>query len=149
MVLLLIALVAGIIVPNFRNFTMGQSNKFVAGQFLAQARYARTQAMTEGKTYRLMVDSNANAFWLTADNGGGTFEDVKADLGQRVTLPEGVTVRTDLPQHDDAAGTFVEFKGNGLTDAGRVTFTNKLGGEVTVACDSVTELYHVLPEGAR
>jgi type II secretion system protein H len=140
-VLMLLALIVGLVVPSLRAFTIGRANHFAATQFLSEVRFARTQALTEGKTYRVIIEANTGEFYVAADNGGGTFEAVTADLGHRIRVADGVRIETDLPRRDD--GTYVEIQPNGLLDPGRVTFINAANATVDVTCDSVTDHYRI------
>ncbi len=54
MAVLLIA--AGMAAPSLRNFARGRDAGDAAEQFVAVARWARTQAIAQGAVYRLNVD---------------------------------------------------------------------------------------------
>ena len=141
-VLLILALVAGLVAPKMRAFTVGQSTDNAAEQIVVLARYARTQAITEGASYRLNFDSGGGAYWLTSSDAG-VFKPVSGEYGEHLTLPDGAQMRTDRAAQSD--GTYVTFQSTGRTDPAHVWITDKQGKVVEVACTSATELYRILP----
>lgn len=140
--MVILAIVAALIVPSLRAFGVGRNNSNTATLIVGLAHYARTQAVTEGRTYRLNFDPAGNAVWLTLEDGG-VFQSPSSDYGQRFNLPEGEQLRTDAAAHPD--GQYVEFHATGRTDPAHVWLTDKLGDKIEVACASATELYRILP----
>lgn len=91
LVMVIIAIVAGMLAPAIARFARGRAGDNLAGEIVGLAQYAHAQAIAEARTYRLNFDPNAKQFWLTADNGGGTFTAPKNSFGQRFTLPQEIT----------------------------------------------------------
>jgi prepilin-type N-terminal cleavage/methylation domain-containing protein len=144
LVMTILVLVVSMLAPSLRGFGIGRSNDNAARQLVSLAKYARAQAISEGRRYRLSFDTQNNAFWLTAEQGG-TFTSPSNDFGRRIDAPEGVTIQTDLTQQAD--GLFVDFLPTGRTQAVHIWLTDKLGNTIQVACDSPTEMFRVLPPG--
>jgi prepilin-type N-terminal cleavage/methylation domain-containing protein len=90
LVMVIIAIVAGMLAPAIARFSRGRAGDNLAGEIVGLAQYAHAQAIAEARTYRLNFDPNARQFWLTADNGGGTFTAPKNNFGQRFTLPSEI-----------------------------------------------------------
>ena len=59
LVLAIIAIVVAIVGPQLRGFTTGRTTSNTATMLLAMTHYARTQAVTQGETYRLNYDDKA------------------------------------------------------------------------------------------
>jgi len=146
LVMTILVLVVAMLSPSLRGFGIGRANDNTARQVVSLAKYARTQAVSEGRRYRLNFDAQANAFWLTTEQGA-TFAPVNNDLGRRIEAPEGVSLQTDLTQQPD--GVFVEFRPTGRTDTAHVWLTDKLGNTIEVACASPTEMFRIVPAGER
>ena len=147
LVLAVIAVAIAIVAPSLSGFARGRAASNVAGQFVAVARWARTQAITSGATYRLNVDPSANKWWLTSDNGH-SFVQVDNDFGKEFTLPDGITMTTDAPKVDK--GQAIEFDPSGRSDPTSVHFLGTKGTDITVACDTPADLYHIVaPQGGR
>src|SRR3954451_5735592 len=70
LVMAIIAIVAAITVPSFRTFAIGRNSQNTASDIIGLTNYARTQAASEGRVYRLNFDTTNGAFWLTAKYGG-------------------------------------------------------------------------------
>jgi len=146
LVMAIMMLVAGGIAPSLRGFGAGRRGADAATLVLSLANYARTQAASEGRIYRLNFDPPARALWLTAEERG-TFEPPTGDFGKHFDLPEGVemAVQRKVELLDAKGGLYVEFHPTGRTEAAMIRLTDKLGGVIEVACESPTELYRVVP----
>ena len=141
-VLIILSIITALVVPSMRTFTVGQSTQNSATQIVALARYARTQAITEGSTYRLNFDAGGGAYWLTSATAG-VFKDLSSDFGEHFTVASGSSLRTDLTNQTD--GTYATFQPTGRTDAAHIWVSDKQGKTLEVACTSATELYRILP----
>jgi prepilin-type N-terminal cleavage/methylation domain-containing protein len=97
-VMTIIAIVAAVAVPSLGIFSTSRQTNNAAAQMLEAAEYARAQAIAEGRTYRLNVDTSAMTYWLTADEGAGTFVAASGDHGQKYQLPSGVTLAAQITQ---------------------------------------------------
>ena len=141
LVLAILAIVAAAVIPSLRVFGAGRSNNDMATLVIGLANYARTQAIAEGRTYRLNLD--ARTLWLTADLDG-TFQPPDSDFGKRFEAANGVQLWSDVAPHDPD-GQFIEFHASGRTDPARIKLTDKMGGTIEVACVSATELFSIVP----
>jgi len=146
MVLVILTLVVAAVAPKLRMFGAGQSMKDRARLIVGLAQYCRTQAVTQGHTYRLNVEPSTRKMWITTDNGSGTYEAPGNEFGAQFELPDNLSMTSDFPTHDPD-GQYAEFRPNGRTDPGKVQLTNGDGDIVEVSCASPTELFRVLPPG--
>lgn len=142
LVMLILTMVVAIAAPSLRNFTIGRNNDNAATLIVSLADYARTQAASEGRVYRLNVDPDNRKLWLTAANGS-SYETPNNDYGQKFELVEGTKVRTDIKQRQD--GTYVEFNPGGRAEAAKIWLVDKTGGEMEIACESPTDAFKVVP----
>ncbi len=88
-VMLILAIAAAMVAPSLINFRVGRSNANTATTLLGMAQYARTQAESEGRTYRLNFDPQAGAFWLTAQGDNGAYASPGNDFGLRCQISDG------------------------------------------------------------
>jgi prepilin-type N-terminal cleavage/methylation domain-containing protein len=144
LVMSIIALMAAIIAPSLRQFSMGRRTKDSAALVVGLAEYARTAAMSEGRTYRLNFDPVQRQVWLTAQDGA-TFSPPSNEYGERYSLADGVNMSVDLTHQQD--GQYVQFSPSGRTQTVHVTLTGPLGDTVQLACASATEVLAVVPAG--
>jgi prepilin-type N-terminal cleavage/methylation domain-containing protein len=96
MVMFIIALIAGMLAPALAQFTAGRAVDNLGRQIVGLARYAHMQAIGQDRTYRLNFDPASRQFWLTADDGGGTFNPPTGDYSQRYTAPAGITLQVQV-----------------------------------------------------
>ena len=162
LVMIILTIVAGAVAPMLRGFTAGRRVANSARAMLALSQYARTQAMSEGRIYRLNFDSNAGAFWLTVDQDG-TFVAPSNDFGNRQTLESGEKMQVEItapvvPLDEQQTGAaaapqtepneqYVEFDPSGRTQQVTITLTDQFGSTVRLACASATDQLRIVPAG--
>jgi len=142
LVMLIIAIAAALLAPSLVSFQAGRANNDSATLILSLAGYARTQAVSQGRTYRLNLDLSKNAVWLTAGNAG-VFTGLTDDYGQQFPISAASQMKTDIALRAD--GQYVEFQSNGRTEPAKIWLTDKYGRTVEVACDSSTEMFRIVP----
>jgi type II secretion system protein H len=167
MVLAIVAIMVALIAPSLRGFAIGRRANDAARQIVALTRYAQSQAVSEGRTYRLNVDpvGRDSNYWLTMQNDVGQWSAPTNENGQKFALPDGVKMDTDIPRQPD--GQYVTFSPTGLVTfdtsatatatasatsnpapgSATITLTDGLNRAVTISCASATELFRVVPSG--
>jgi prepilin-type N-terminal cleavage/methylation domain-containing protein len=95
-VMLILAISAALVAPSLMNFGVGRSNNNTATTMLGMAQYARAQAESEGRTYRLNFDPQAGTFWLTAQDDNGAYVAPGNDFGQRCQIPDGAKMDVQI-----------------------------------------------------
>lgn len=145
--MVILTVMVAIVVPSMSAFAVGRKTNYAAIQIVALAKYARTEAVNEGRTYRLTFDtSTPPTLTLMADNSG-EFVEPSSSLGKKLKLADGISLRTDLtPQQP--GGTYIDFHPDGRTGDGpvHVWVSDKQGRIIELACLSPTELFHVVPK---
>jgi prepilin-type N-terminal cleavage/methylation domain-containing protein len=162
LVMVILTIMVAIAAPRLAGFAIGRKTQYAAVQLVALAKYARTEAVNEGRTYRLNFDTAANppAVWLTVQRVGQQFDAPPNSWGHRVELADGLTLRTDIGAQpangtagmstmsgtNGANGTYIEFHPDGRTGDGpvHVWINDREGRAVEMACLSPTELFRVL-----
>ncbi|HSU68525.1 MAG TPA: GspH/FimT family pseudopilin [Tepidisphaeraceae bacterium] len=141
LVMAILAVVVAMVAPSLSVFANGRQTNYAASRIVSMAEYARTQAINEGRIYRLNFDPSARACWITAQNGP-VFQDTSSDLGGRAEASEGVIIRTDIQAQSD--GMYVAFRPDGRTDPAKIFISDKQGRELEIACLSSTERFRIL-----
>jgi prepilin-type N-terminal cleavage/methylation domain-containing protein len=144
LVLAIIAIAMAVIAPSVAAYAKGRDTVNTAGMFVATARWCRAQSIASGNLYRLNLDTSANKWFVTADKGGGNFAQVDGQFGT-FTLPDGVTMNSDAPRADNSQTQAIEFDPTGRSDPATVHFVGQKNSLADVACDTPSDLYHVLP----
>ena len=120
LVLLLIAVVAGIVTPNLRNFSAGAKLRDSADQFLALTRLARVQAISTGQVHRVTLDTAGNRCVVAAEQGQ-ELKEISAGMDGSFIIPDGVQIQMNDPQRTPK--NYVQFFPNGRTQAAKVRFS--------------------------
>jgi type II secretion system protein H len=144
MVMMIITIMVAVVAPKLSGFAMGRKASDEARTLVSLARYAQTEAISEGRVYRLNVDPAGRQFWLTAEQDG-QFQPPQNEYGEKYDLPDGVSMDTDITPKQD--GQYVQFQPSGRSESAKVNFTDRLNHSVTVLCASPTELFHIAQPG--
>ena len=176
LVMVILAIVAGVVAPRLIGFSSGRDAYNSATQIVALAQYARTQSITEGRIYRLNFDPGSGKFWVTVNDGGNYSAPGNSDAAKQYTVPDGVKLSADITQQmvmlpdgtigapgsdtsenqgqqsrntgrNTPAANYVQFLPTGRTDSGTITLTDKKGAKTQVVCSSATEMFHIAQPG--
>lgn len=145
--LLVIAVIAAMVAPRLLGFANGRQLTVCAGDVESMARYARSQAIADSRVYRLNLDTSAQTFWLSLEDGPEgqtTSTPLDGSMGVIHPLPDKVTIRFTDPS--GTAGTVVRFKANGRCDAGTIELTDSTGQTVKIDCPTETDGYRIVPK---
>jgi Tfp pilus assembly protein FimT len=145
LVLVIITLMVATAAPRLAAFAMGRKADDMAMTVISLTRYARSQAVSEGRAYRLNVDAAGGDIWLTAQSDG-EYVAPPNDYGKHYPMPDGVKLDTDIAPKPDG-GTYITFSPSGRGEAAQIRLTNSAGKTITVLCASPTELFHVAQPG--
>jgi prepilin-type N-terminal cleavage/methylation domain-containing protein len=173
LVLALVAIIVTIAVPSLSNFVSSQGVGNSANQVMALARWARSEAIGQGVSFRLNFDPVKQTYWLTRQNGASfeyvlqdnqtssslglssgdnsnttTFADVGQEPGKAFKAPQGTTFTCMLAPHPDGS-YYVEFQPTGRCDPGTIQFKGATKQVIEVGCLTGSEQYHVLTDDEK
>jgi prepilin-type N-terminal cleavage/methylation domain-containing protein len=171
LVMVVICIVLAITSPSLRGFFASRQTADLATNFLYLTKYARSQAIVQGRPYRLNVDNGT--FWLTAQENGN-FVALGNDMGRRFDLPDGATLtlniqtqeddktttpgstlaqlQTNARQQSSAAGQpelYLQFYPSGRCEQASVQIVGKQGEVFNIVCPSATESFRILSPSER
>jgi prepilin-type N-terminal cleavage/methylation domain-containing protein len=145
LVMMVLAVIMAMVAPKLAGTARGRRTSDAATQITSLAFYARSQAVTEGRTYRLNIDPSQGTYWLTMQEGPN-FVDPSNGWGIINHLPDGVRYAAcDFPQRQD--GLYSEFKPSGRIDPGYIRIVDEDNQVAEIACESATEIYRILRPG--
>ncbi|HWE93280.1 MAG TPA: prepilin-type N-terminal cleavage/methylation domain-containing protein [Tepidisphaeraceae bacterium] len=168
LVLAIIAIIVGLARPMLNNFARGRQLGDTAEEVIIRARWAHTQAVARGISYRLNFDPTKREIWLTMQTGpafqnmlqsqnavpgqplgtnSATFDVIGDEMGQVFTVPDGITFKCSLVQQAD--GMYVEFHPSGRSDPASISFTDQSGRVIETGTLTATEMFHVLSDDER
>jgi len=147
LVMVIISVVLGMAAPSLRGFFSSRKAHDAAAGILSLIRYARSQAITEGRNYRLNLDPEEGAYWLTASGAGG-YTSLGTELGRKFLLPEFTTMELDMDgdreKDEKASEACIEFYPKGHADVCTIRLFDQNGDEVDVLALTPAERYHVV-----
>jgi type II secretion system protein H len=148
LVLLIISTVLALAAASLKNWARGSRVRDTVDQFLATTRYARAQAVAEGRMYLLEINADGSyqlkAQLLARVVEGQSFETI-ADktFGDKVYLPEGFGMQVKVTGLPGLNG--IGFYPTGRADPAQVTITSSQTGETAhIVCASPAELFQVV-----
>jgi type II secretion system protein H len=141
LVMVIICTLLGAAAPSLRGFFVSRRTDDAAARIVALTRLARSQAVAEGRIYRLAFDGRQRSCFLEAQRGGG-FERLRSSLGRAFRLPDDIQVDMQLagavPGQD-----YVEFFPDGTAEPALIRLTDIKGDVVEVSCPAPTELFSI------
>jgi len=141
-VLILISLVLALAAPSLRRFIRSRETSETASHLLALTHLARSQAAAQARVWRLNVDPEQAAYWLTAQQAG-TFVQPQTEYGRYFRFPDGVAVTVDVPETEDNA-LYVQFYPDGRSDEATIELEDLEGRVLQVTSPSVTERFQIV-----
>jgi type II secretion system protein H len=146
LVMVIIAVVLAMVAPSLSGFSAARDADFAAAQVISVSRWAREQAISEGRVYRLNFNPSSQEYFVTAQVGG-TFQRPPVEFGQVFTVPEGVVMTWDAPT--DGGAAVIDFFPSGRSQPARIHVVARNGQVTSIASRSATEPLKVLtPEEA-
>jgi Tfp pilus assembly protein FimT len=148
MVMVVLVVVTALVAPRLSGVSPGHSANDTARQILALTQYAQSQAIAEGRPYRLNIDTSKMQFWLTVQSTAGAQYDAPSRVGFREPMTAGtgvarISLKLDNPAQND--GTYIQFLPSGRIDPPvSITLTDTKGHDLVVACETPTEPFRIL-----
>lgn len=147
LVMAIIAIALAIAAPNLNGWNHGSQLRNAGDQFLTIARYAKAQAISQGKIFRLNVDPGAGHYWLTVQQAQDQFGPVDSEYGQIYSMTDGMQLAmTDLQNKPINS---VDFYPSGRVTPAHVRITGAPGvGAVDLECATPAEGFAYVTQGA-
>ena len=141
LVMLVLSVLLAMVAPSLSGFGIGREAEFAGAQVITLSRWAREQAITGGRVYRLNFDPVTQSYQVTAQVGG-LFENVPEEFGSVFSLPEGVVMQWDAPQENGAY--VIDFHPSGRAQPVRIRVIARDGTVTYIGNRTATETLRVL-----
>ncbi len=140
-VMMVLAILLAIVAPSLSGFGAGRKADEAAANLVSLSRWAREQAVAEGRTYRVNYDPANRIYFVTAAVGGA-WQSPPVEFGRPFTVPDNVGVTWDGPQENGAY--YAEFYPTGRSQTVHVRVMAQDGQWLDLACLSPAEPLRVL-----
>lgn len=147
--MVIISTVLAMAAPSLRGFFSSRKTHDAAANILSLIRFARSQAISEGRTYRLNFDQGRGVYWLTS-NREGPFSGLNSEFGREFLLPDDTTVELKKEDDKNGAENYIAFFPQGMAETGTITLTDRRGDVIEIVSPSPAETYRIVePEEAE
>ena len=147
LVLLILCIAAAASAPSLVGWGRASVVRDAGDQFLAVARWARTQALADSTVYRLNVDSKNGTYWVTVQDGMN-YVSPGNEYGRIYSVPEGFSIAmTTIGQDQQQQLTAVDFLPTGRTQPARVRIGRSDTDAVNIECPTPAEGFRLVDAG--
>lgn len=144
LVMMVMCVALAMVAPSLREFRDSAHSDDAARQLLAMLRFAQTQAIADGRVYRLHINyPEPNQYQLLVQDLDA-FVDLELEFGRVFTLPEDM--RATLEREYDGGEDYIEFFPSGRTEQAVIRLSDGRDRETLIACQSPTEMFRILSE---
>jgi len=147
LVLLILCIAAAASAPSLVGWGRASAVRDAGDQFLAVARWARTQALADSTVYRLNVDSKNGTYWVSVQDGMN-YVAPGNEFGRIYSVPEGFSIAmTTIGQDQQQQLTAVDFLPTGRSQPARVRIGRSDQDCVNIECPTPAEGFRVADTG--
>ena len=148
LVMVIISTLLAIASPSLRGFFASRKINDAASNILSLIKLARTQAISEGRIYRLNFNVDESSYWLTAVEKG-VYQSLNNEMGRTYHLPDDTSMKFDKEESIDSNEHYIDFYPEGRVEPGMIKLTDRRGEVIEITSSSPLERYHVIiPEGS-
>ena len=150
LVMVVITAALAIAAPSLRGFAHGAKMRDASTQLVAMCQWARTQAISGARVYRLQIEpasaqNGAGPQYRVMVQDGDQFHPPGNDFGQVFVMPVGY--RLSMTRADGAPGGYIDFYPTGRTDPARIQILADDGEATMIECPTPAETFRVVATG--
>ena len=143
LVMVIISTLLAIASPSLRGFFASRKIHDAASNILSLTKLARSQAISEGRIYRLNLDSDDSSYWLTAVEKGA-YKRLNNEMGRIFLLPDDTSFKFEKEYDDNIHEQYIDFYPEGRVQPGLIRLTDRRGDIVKIVSSSPLERYHLV-----
>lgn len=143
LVMVIISTLLAIASPSLQGFFASRRTHDAASNILSLIKLARTQAITEGRIYRLNLDPDKGSYWLTALEEG-IFNELHTEFGRVFLLPDDTSIELEKESSNDLITKYIQFYPEGWAQPGLIKLTDRRGDVIEIMSSSPLERYRVI-----
>lgn len=148
LVMVLMCSILAMVAPSLRNFFVSRQTTNAAAEIVSLIQLARTQAVAEGRPYRLNFGpdplTGALSYWLTAqDPNSADFIVLGTEAGRTFNLPDGALF--DFSADPNASVTdHIDFMPDGTSTAAAVGVVGREGDKLWIMSPTLTDSFRIV-----
>ena len=143
LVMVIISTVLSMAAPSLRGFFSSRKSHDAAANILSLIRFARSQAITEGRVYRLNFNTDEGIYWLTV-NEEGVFSELNNEFGREFLLPDDTTMEFEKENEERLTEQYIAFYSQGMAESSVITLTDRRGDDIEIMSPSPAENYRII-----
>ena len=144
LVMVIISTVLAMASPSLRGFFASRETSDAAAQIVSMTQLARSQAIAEGRIYRLNLDLEQGSYHLTVREGGA-FRKLYKEFGRVFLLPDDTTFELVKDREgEEESEVYIDFFPQGHTEASTIRLTDRRGDVYEIVCYSSAERFQVI-----
>lgn len=147
-VMLLLSVTLALAAPSLKGFTDARRNRDAAAVILSAIHYARAQAVTEGRAYRVEFDEAEHTCRITTQQDGSAFMPVADHAARMIALPDDIQLECETPGDDVAGRKYITIRPDGFAEPMTIRVTDPQGFVLEVFSDSSSKPF-VIRTGER
>jgi len=145
-VLVIIGVVLAMAAPSLRGFHRARRVDHASRYLIMISQYAHMRAVSDGRTYRLYFDLDAQSCRLADyDAQAGSFTPLRSAYGRTYRFDQGIELTWVDPQFNPNE-PYLVFEPLGLYPQAHLRLEDQLDNRVDIASPSVTEPFRVVEE---
>lgn len=141
LVMMIICTVLAVAAPSLRGFFVSRKTNDTADRIVALTRLARSQAVSEGRVYRLEFGREGRTYRLTKQEAA-RFEALGTSLGNWFRVANEVSLTLER-ERSAGAREHIDFFPDGRTEPTVIRLTDIKGGVLEVVCPAPTEEFRI------
>ena len=143
LVMVIISTLLAVASPSLRGFFASRKIHDAASNILSLMKLARSQAISEGRIYRLNLDPGNSSYWLTAVEKG-VYNNLNDEMGRVFLLPDDTSLKFEKEINDNSHEQYIDFYPEGRVQPGAVILTDRRGDIIEIMSSSPLERYHIV-----
>jgi prepilin-type N-terminal cleavage/methylation domain-containing protein len=142
-VMLLLSVTLALAAPSLKGFTDARRTRDAAATILSAIKYARAEAVTEGRAYRVEFDEAERTCRITTQQEGAAFTPVADHAARMITLPEDINLECQTPSDEDVNRKYITIRPDGFAEPMTVRVTDPHGFTLEVFSVSSSDEYAI------
>lgn len=142
-VMLLLSVTLALAAPSLKGFTDARRTRDASAMILSAIKYARAEAVSEGRAYRVEFDESERACRITTQQEGAAFTPVADHAARMIMLPDDIKLECETPGDQDVNRKYITIRPDGFAEPMTIRVTDPHGFALEVFSASSSDEYAI------